>query len=214
MVETQARLFIYVTGFGPFGSVRENPTMKLIDWLRTRAEALQADGIKIMGTHIVEVSASAARDSSSEIEAVMSECTGPKCVLHLGVCVGAKKLLLECRAFNTANFSIPDVRGWVAQGEAIVDGAPKCGHTKLPVTQLLCDLHDAGVAAEVSSNPGTYICNYIYYSSLDAASRSKNAASVMFVHTPSFSDMPEADQCKGLEELLRSMLRLAEAGRL
>ncbi|CAE8691955.1 unnamed protein product [Polarella glacialis] len=83
--------------------------------------------------------------------------------------------------------------------------------TALPITELFCKLKDAGVDCEISDSAGTYICNYIYFKSLLQAANS--GACVLFVHTPDFRTVPEEQQVKAMEELLKAIADLASRGR-
>ncbi|CAE8638515.1 unnamed protein product, partial [Polarella glacialis] len=57
---------VYITGFGPFGSVVDNPSSAICRWLRSRQAELLAGGVKACGLDIVEVSAAAASEKSAE----------------------------------------------------------------------------------------------------------------------------------------------------
>lgn len=208
------RMVVYVTGFGPFGSVVENPTTALCRWLDERRGQLEADGIELVGPDVVEVSAVAAREKSAEIAAALGDRLGFTCVLHLGVAQGRRRLSLECRAVNTADFRIPDVRGFVAQGEPVVErAAPGCSeYSTLPLPELLGAMHDARVHAEISTDAGRYICNYIYFRSLHEAA--PLGIPVLFMHVPDFRDLSEADQRQGVEALLYALRDLVDRGRV
>lgn len=206
-------LTVYITGFGPFGTVVYNPTSAICRWLQERQdELLHQHGIRTLGLETVEVSAEAARAKASAIALEMRAQTGPACVIHMGVAVGIPRLHLECRAINNANFIIPDARGWVAKEEPIVAGAPAHEYTALPLSELMCELRDAGIECEISSSAGSYICNYIYFCSLYEGSRT--GVPVLFVHLPDFSTVPEEQQARAIEELLLALKRLADHGRL
>lgn len=209
---TTRTLHVYVTGFGPFGKVVDNPTSVLCKKLHSRRESFARHGIHFVGIDITEVSAEAAdRKAASIIEAMRGQ-PGPACILHMGVAVGIPKLHLESRAVNLANFVIPDVRGWVAQNVEIVPGGPRHAFTALPLAELMCELRDAGVDCDVSSSAGSYICNYIYYASLTQASAV--GVPVLFVHVPSFATVSEEQQAFAIEQLMLALHRLADKGRL
>lgn len=204
-------LRVYVTGFGPFGSITENPTSAICRWLQQHKAELAKQGVEAIGMDIVEVSAEAARAKAVEIASALAGLPGPSCVLHLGIAPNSQRLCLECRAANVANFPIPDMRGWVASNEPIIEGAPKHKYTALPLVELLCELHDRGIEMDISTSAGTYICNYIYYQSLMRVGRS--GVQVLFVHTPSFETVGEPEQAKAIEELLLALRKLADRGR-
>lgn len=205
-------LAVYLTGFGPFGSVIDNPTSIICRRLHSRKDALLAEGVEICCLDVLEVSAEAAKERAQKVRSWLSEQAGPACVIHLGVAYGSPRLRLECRALNKANFTIPDAKGWIADNAPVVPGAGPCAFTSLSITELFCELKDLGVDCEISHHPGTYICNYIYFSSLHQAS--EYGPPVLFVHTPNFETMSEDKQAAAMEEILKALQRLAANGRL
>ncbi|CAE8731357.1 unnamed protein product, partial [Polarella glacialis] len=83
---------VYITGFGPFGSVVDNPSSAICRWLRSRQAELLAGGVKACGLDIVEVSAAAASEKSAEVARWLAEQSGPACVIHMGVAEGRARL--------------------------------------------------------------------------------------------------------------------------
>ncbi len=126
-----------VTAFGSFCGVDENPTERLVDWVK-REHAGAADGegaqqdhhqhaYSIHSTSVIKVAAEDA-DSwiSNAVKEVCSSCSSSNGLpdegaaapghhhvvfLHLGVNVGGTRISLETQAFNNATFRCTDERG-------------------------------------------------------------------------------------------------------
>ncbi len=98
-----------------------------------------------------------------------------ECVfLHLGVNAKSKEFNLEQFGYNVANFSIPDERGWVAQQEVIVTEEVESIQTKLPLEDIFPGMLEVNSKAQLSTDPGRYICNYVYFHSLHWAKQQLN----------------------------------------
>jgi len=225
--ESPRPVLIHLTGFGAFGDVKDNPTSVICDQLRAwlnkgiSPEGVSKDllsefksaGIEVQGLKPLEVSADACQthlrelfqDLSQRHDAVSSESKGLVCIVHMGVSSKAREIHLECRGFNEADFRIPDVRGWQPIGDAIVPSASPTLYTSLPLTVILGELHDRSVACSLSTDPGRYICNYIFYSSLHAAKPMD--VPVLFVHMPPFEAVDQVAQLNAVLVLLFTIAR-------
>ena len=107
---------------------------------------------------------------------------------------GSQQFKLESTAYNMADFRCPDQRGWTPQREPIV-GADQCAATDL-CTALnvdgLCGVLGAdGWKVCVSTDPGRFVCNFIFFNSLLACAeqrpeqlRSGCVEHALFVHVP------------------------------
>lgn len=86
--------------------------------------------------------------------------------MHLGVAAGTTQFALEHFGYNLADFRIPDERGWVASNEIIAANEDDALKTALPLEDMLAVLELVNPKARVSTDPGRYICNYVYFHSL------------------------------------------------
>jgi len=123
--------------------------------------------------------------------------------LHFGVFNGSKHFRIEQSGYNLKDFGIPDVRGYEPKNECINDECEenKPCNTKLNVNQIVTILKKQFKVVE-SDDPGRYICNYIYYCSLN-----KNCNS-LFVHFPSFHTIDEETQYQFVIKLLETIHEL------
>ncbi|KAJ4456261.1 hypothetical protein PAPYR_8551 [Paratrimastix pyriformis] len=101
--------------------------------------------------------------------------------LHLGLHAGLKDCFrLETRAYNTAFFGpMGDVRGFRMNNAPILSGrtvgvpyaSPLCTHARPGdsfslLASVANDLNDRGYRVEISDDPGRYLCNFLYETSL------------------------------------------------
>ena len=144
-------------------------------------------------------------------------------ILHFGVnhmkMKGQKPMFqLEQNAFNEANFRIPDEGGDQPKNEPI-DPLQPASHklsTDLNVKRIRDDLEKKGFEVKCSGDAGRFLCNYIYWTSLnrvlkekfgddDSSSGTETEVHVLFVHVPQFHDIPEETQVEFSMELLGSI---------
>ena len=89
-------------------------------------------------------------------------------------------------------------------------GAPGRLDTALPAGALIAALRRRGIAAAPSRSAGRYLCNFLYYLSLDWAARREGSPIVLFVHIPPGASqggaLSDADLLRGGETILRFAL--------
>ena len=163
---------LYLTGFVPFLQIRENPTEAL-------AQALNGArfGDLTVSSRVLPV-------AWTETPTVLLEDLGriaPDLCVHLGVSGQAEIIRLERFAYNTIRSAYPDNTGAHPDESPIDDDRPLEAplETPLSLQPLLERLVAAGVPAEISIDPGRYLCNRAYYASLR-----QGQAPALFIHVP------------------------------
>ena len=144
-----------LTGFGPFLNHQDNPSGLIASEL---------------GGKVLEVSYEA-------VDSFMQDSTA-SCFLCLGLHGKASQPRLEVRAWNKTNKERPDVRGVIPENEAIEEGGDDQA-TQIDVPELYAYLLSQGFPCSITDDPGTYLCNYIYYKALRKAE-----GIALFVHLP------------------------------
>ena len=181
------------TGFGKFNGVEENPSATLAERLAT----LHRD--EGDSWEVVEVSGEAAKAASRNGgDAAL--------VIHLGVATDYDTITLERCAYNDATFRVADERGWQPDGEKISAGAPfgAPSPTSLDVEAAAASASAAGHAVRVSDDAGRFVCNYIYYCSLERHP-------CVFVHVPPLDKVDLEAQVATLAVLRGALLDAAAA---
>ena len=127
--------------------------------------------------------------------------------IHFGVNAGSSKIHLETQAVNDADFGIPDVKGnqpWQQQIEPSKSIQFR-RRTDFNLRQLLERVDPDRLSSDLSDSAGTYICNYIYYTSLWKAGR--EGIRSLFVHIPNFDQVPREMQVFVVDKYIKEMAR-------
>jgi pyroglutamyl-peptidase len=171
----------------------------------------------------LETSAEDVRDVihrlKQQLSATKSNLRGSSCketqrivLLHLGVWAsGSTGFKLERCAWNDASFRIPDEQGYHPMKEKIVDDKDfgQCMTTSLDLQRLSAVMVQSypKIKTSISTDPGRFVCNYIYCTSLDAFRDDDNITS-LFLHVPPFNVVDELDQLAYVTGLIRAIVEL------
>lgn len=168
---------LFVTGFGPFGSIAENPS----------AELARACGLD---HRILEVSFRAVD------EFVAQGLHGYDGLLAIGVNANAPKLALETVAKNEIGPGA-DVLGEVRGPGPIDPRLPMNVAATLWTEELLreTDLWN------LSTSAGNYLCNYLFFQ----AATLLPGLRVGFLHVPVFETLDRSKQALALEQIIRAL---------
>jgi pyroglutamyl-peptidase len=180
-------MHILVTGFGPFLGHTINPAGEL-------AKALASAEVT---SRVFTVSYATIL---SEVPAAIKE-SKPDFILSFGLASSRKNISLERYGYNEMNCTHPDVSGKTLLGDPIIKGAEKQLATSLNLDSLKEKLAASSIIAEISEDPGRYICNETYY--LDLASGIPS----LFVHLPSFENSSFEEDKKAAAILLEEIHR-------
>jgi pyroglutamyl-peptidase len=142
----------------------------------------------------------------------LCETLQPQVMIRFGVSEHAHAFRLEHSAHNRAA-PRADAAGALPTGPVIsAEGAERLD-TAFPAAALARHLKTSGVAAVTSHSAGHYLCNFLYYHSLDWALRQPAPPLVLFVHIPPPSgkggDLSDAMLLRGGQEILRFILAFA-----
>ena len=198
-----ARPRVLLTGFGPFPGVAENPSGWLAETLgaQTPPGAWEHHG-QILPTEWDAVTALAPRLYAD---------LRPRIMIHFGVSAQAKSIRIEHSAHNRAVHRA-DAKGALPCESAISPNGRHRLDTGLPVNALAAHLRAQGHAANASRSCGRYLCNFLYYSSLEWAKREGHDA--LFIHVPltraQGGELHEETLLRAAQETLRFVLASVE----
>ncbi|MFN0125851.1 MAG: hypothetical protein ACKV19_04100 [Verrucomicrobiales bacterium] len=135
---------VLITGFGPFGAERLNPSGLV---------ARRCGGLMLPVA--AEEAWAMTRDEM--------RCRGATAVLALGVAGGRDRICVEKVAVNELAYSLADDDGRVLVGP--VDGkvADRALGTLMPAAAVARAIRGVGVPARVSRDAGRFVCNHFYY---------------------------------------------------
>ena len=168
---------IVVTGFEPFGGEKVNAS-----WEAVR---------ELQGVQTVLLPVSFRRAAAAVREIVSSS---PDAILCVGEAGGREKISVERVAVNLMDARIPDNDGFQPVDAKIREDGPAAYFSTLPTRALA----EAMENAEISYTAGTYVCNAVFYTLMDAARESIPAG---FIHVPKTMEIPALT--KALEAAVR-----------
>jgi len=202
-----ARPRVLLTGFGPFPGAAENSSAWLVEELAgdRQSSHLGCDlHAEVLPTEWAEV---------ARLGPGLVQHHRPRLTVHLGLHKRARGFRIERSAHNLIDLR-QDARGAVLDRRTILDRSDRRLDTAIPAAQLARYLRTRGLPAVASRSPGTYLCNYLYYLSLDWARRQKASSDVCFVHIPPLArhggPLSEAELLRGADLIVRYLLAFAE----
>ena len=170
---------ILVTGFGAFGSVRDNPSERLLTYVAD--EKIRG---AILSTCLLPVSFSRAPELlQAALELGQSSGTAFDDVLMLGVAGGSATWRVETLGRNHVDREA-DVEGWLPPSTKIYPGAPDTLPSTLPTSAIFASLTTAGLPASRSDSAGGYLCNYVLYTTLYYLRSMQARTRAGFLHIP------------------------------
>ena len=198
------RTRVLLTGFGPFPGVPANPSGWLAEALAERLSSSATDGeihARILPTEW----------ESAALIPRLCETLQPHVTIHFGVCEHARTFRIERSAHNRAA-PRADAGGALPASPVILAGGPDRLDTAFPASALARHLNANGVAAATSHSAGHYLCNFLYYHSLDWAGRQPASRLALFVHIPPLSgasgSFTEETLLRGAEQTWRFVLAI------
>jgi pyroglutamyl-peptidase len=200
-----AGLRVLLTGFGPFPGVPKNPSAWLAQTLAGQLPS-QFDGefdARILPTEW----------QATALMPRLYTALQPHVMIHFGVSERAETFRIERSAFNR---TVPraDAAGALPLRPAIRSEGPHRIDTTLSAAALAAHLRSCGLPAVASRSAGRYVCNFLYYHSLDWARQQQSTCLVLFVHIPPPSGKagPFSQEMllRGAHETLRCVLSVAQ----
>jgi len=202
-----ARPHVLITGFGPFPGATENSSAWLVETLAASRLSSRLNctlHAEVLPTEWAEVATLGPRLFNQH---------RPRVMLHLGLNKRARGFRIERTARNLidpnedARGAMPSTRSVLERGRALLD-------TRLSAPNLVKHLRAQGLPAAASRSAGTYLCNYLYYLSLDWARRQEAPCDVCFVHIPpgpgQGGPLSETALLRGADQIVRYLLAFAE----
>ncbi len=166
---------IVVTGFEPFGKYSENPSGEV-------AKALNSE--RIMNQEIRGIVLPVAyRRAKRIIEETLMKYR-PLIFLGIGLAPGSPSIKLERIAINIMDFKKPDNDGEKPVDIPIYPDGPLAYMATIPIRRVCKVLRERGIPAVISYNAGTFLCNFVFYTTLYNVDKLQLKTKVGFVHIP------------------------------
>jgi len=213
MPEKSACPEVYLTGFGEFDNVNDNPTTHLINHFKENGVPDVVCAMKILHVSVEK--------GGNELEMLHEQCRQSssgdtqQILLHLGVNMSAMTFLLEQRAQNLLNFKRPDQCGKIADNEAICSEKEGSLYCQLPLEKICKELKETfGDQVSLSNDAGLFICNYVYFKTLQLCEEEEEKNSCkrygLFLHVPSFETISFMRQVEFVQTLIRILVSVVQ----
>lgn len=163
---------ILFTGFEPFGGASVNPSWEAVQLLPD-----EIAGHPVHRLQLPTVYGGAAQMLLAEIRRVQ-----PCLVISCGVASGREGVTPELVAINYRQARIPDNAGQSFSGTPIDPLGDTAYMTALPVNTMIEAIRQKEIPAYLSLSAGAYVCNDVYYHSLQHQTELGHRA--LFVHVP------------------------------
>lgn len=188
---------VLLTGFGPFGEHEINPSAEIVKRVRPPAN------IKLRKA-IIEVN----YDKVNQSYLKYLDKRKPDLILNMGYSELAPTLQLEQYAHNRATDSKPES----TKTFKVNNQGSRRLRTRVDLPKLVKKICKKNVPAAVSVDAGQYLCNYLYYLSLEWSR--KHGSNALFVHVPLYTERA-VDLCNQKKKVgpsleLKKMIRATE----
>lgn len=170
---------LWLTGFGAFPGVPDNPTQHIVAALGGRRI-----GDFVIHSSVLPVTFGDAPRLVREGHAALS----PALSVHLGVAGRRRLVCLERDARNTIHPGRKDAVGALATKPRIELSAAAAARqsTRFKLGQIVGKLRNNGFGTRISVDAGDYLCNLTYWHSLASRARTPSTGQgwSLFIHVP------------------------------
>jgi pyroglutamyl-peptidase len=199
MTHDQAKPRVLITGFGPFPGVAENPSGWLAEMVAAAAPPTNCMIYRaVLPTEWHAVASRAA---------YFHQAIRPRLMIHFGLKVEATKIQLESKAHNQIEHR-PDAGGAHPERNVVISGCEEMHETWLPVDALAGRLQAESIPVSVSQSCGRYLCNDLYFRSLNWAEQ--NGSDALFVHVPHIHILSMSTLLQAAELILQEALHAVQ----
>lgn len=187
---------VLLTGFGPFPGVPRNPSRLAVERFPDELAGRKIDRLVLPTIY----------DAAGPTIESRLVATRPHICLCLGV-ASDDVLRLETVARNHGTVAVPDESGAVRSGP-IEPAGPDTYACTLPFAAIQPVLGQRGVAARLSDDAGSYVCNHVFYTARHAIERHGLATACGFVHVPPVA--PGSREDAEIEKLIGAIRTIVE----
>jgi pyroglutamyl-peptidase len=199
---------VLLTGFEPFGGDSANPSGEAVQIVAQRWK-----GTETLISAVLPVTFAGA---ATRLRELIDE-HEPDVIIATGLAGDRAAISIERIAVNLVDARIPDNDdAQPIDAPSVADG-PAARFSTLPVKAIVRDITAAGIPAALSHTAGTFVCNHVFYTALDAVS-TRAGVRAGFVHVPwdaehapmtaSYLDLD--DIARALEVAVRTTLAVSD----
>ncbi|XP_003707954.2 pyroglutamyl-peptidase 1 [Megachile rotundata] len=204
MMEIAPKKTVLITGFGPFNNHIVNASWEAVKELNK----LCAISKELKNVEVIVKEISVSYEDVANYVPKLWEKYKPTLVLHVGVSSKAKCITIEYCA-RSCGYLRPDIYDKCPDESNIKS---KIFETKINVNNI-CDTINqnpdkTACKACISQDAGQYLCEYIFYKSLQI-----DPTKTLFLHVPDFDQYSSLQTAKGLYDILCHIIKDMESTR-
>ncbi|ORX64936.1 peptidase C15, pyroglutamyl peptidase I-like protein [Anaeromyces robustus] len=178
------KIKLYLTGYGPFSTVKENPSEVTVNYIYEHRNKFNTTKTEIVIKQIFEVTTEYVDNNINKTLNSIKENYTDENTLHIIVSFG----VASNRTVNTIETLAQNYIFDLRKNEKINSSNPNIYYSKNPVKSMVkgiqhCCKSRNDISCKFSNNAGTYLCNYIYYKTLNKCKNETNICS-FFIHIP------------------------------
>jgi pyroglutamyl-peptidase len=207
-VSPASEIKVLVTGFGPFRDHLVNASWESVKLINPDKITIPANLPPTTQLNVSFFELEVVYNTIHKQVPVLWDCQKPHLTVHVGVSGIAKAITLEQCAHN-CGYCSPDIRDCLPEQNICLRGGRELIHSGFNMTEVVAAVNDStshkGIRAEVSYDPGRFLCDFTYYQSL-AIDKDRTA----FIHVPPLGKPYSADEMAAaistcLSEFLRQL---------
>jgi len=202
---------VILTGFGPYGPHKFNPTQDLVrEYDGRRFGDVEVKGLVLPCTYY----------GAFDVLSGLIDNVSPVAVLSTGLDSHAERLRLEISGWNMMCGKYADADGERPVYEPIENFGKRFYDTNVDNASLAYCLNQAGVPVEMSADAGGFICNSLIYLTSRRIKEEGLPLKNAFVHTPWTDDylgkiklepgkvfISKKELCLGIEALINALAK-------
>lgn len=176
---------IFLTGYGPWGDHKSNPTMDVVKALcEEKKKEVETEHTKLVEYEIYEVKVEYVDEHIRKFYEKFNEMKKEEntlyIVVHYGLYAGTKMIQIETRGVNYINDN--------DNHNGLIDkNSTEYLYTKFDTEKIVNYIKEHNVECKVSDDAGTFLCNYMLFNSLNL-SKDLPKTKALFIHIPNFED--------------------------
>lgn len=108
----------------------------------------------------------------------------PEAIIMLGQAAGRTTVTPEKVAINWKESTTADNNGYIARGERISISGADAYFSTLPLAEIIDSLQKEELPVSLSFTAGTFVCNYLFYRTMEYLTSTNKCLPAGFVHIP------------------------------
>jgi len=201
-----SKLHIYLTAYGPFAHFQTNPTQELLETIIKNKNEYETNKTSIDFNKVFEVTVDYVNKNFHIVEDEVNKNNINKDELHLIISYGQADIRNLITIESQSENFIYDL---IIKQKIDMNLNEKYIKSLVNVEKIVEIINkDNIIQCEVSNDAGTYLCNYIYFKSIEFCKKNKDNVKSIFVHIPLFKNLNLEKNLLFFKELIKAFEKL------